>query len=79
MAAQRADANAQTINRDRRGGIENFVGLSLAFPLFTALTVIKLFVDPGDQAARQRHAKVIDRQLAAAAQLSHFTFDIQNG
>ncbi|CNU06223.1 Uncharacterised protein [Salmonella enterica subsp. enterica serovar Bovismorbificans] len=78
VTAQRADAHAQTINRDHRGSIEDLVGFRLAFPLFAALAVIKLFVDPGDQASRQRYAKVINRQLSAAGQCRNFAFNIKN-
>ena len=53
--------------------------VSAAFPFFAALTVIQLFVDPRDQAARQRYAKVIDRQLAAAGQRRHFALNIRDG
>ena len=79
MAAQRANADAQAVYRDNGRGGEDLVGLRLAFPLFAALTVIQLFVDPRDQAARQRYAKVIDRQLAAAGQRRHFALNIQDG
>ena len=78
VAAQRTDAHAQTINRDHGRGVKNFVGFSLSLPLFAALTVIKLFVDPRNQATGQRYAKVINRQFTAAGQGRHFTFDIEN-
>ena len=51
VAAQCANANTQTINRNGGASAENFVGFSLAFPLFTALAVIQLFVDPWNQTA----------------------------
>ena len=66
VAAQCADTHAQTVNRNGVRGIEDFVGLSLTFPLFASLAVIQLFVDPRDQATGQRYAKVIHRQRAAA-------------
>ncbi len=79
MAAQRADAHAQAIDRDHAAGIQNLVGFRLTFPLFTALAVVELLVDPRDQAAGQRHAEVIGRQFAAAGGFSNLALDIQNG
>ena len=78
MAAQCADTHAQTVNRNGVRGAEDFVGLSLALPLFAGLAVIQLFVYPRDQAAGQRYAEVIHRQLAAAGELSDFTLDIED-
>lgn len=77
MAAQRADTHAQAVNRNGVRGREDFVGLSLALPLFAGLAVIQLFVDPWDQTTGQRYAEVVHRQLAAAGQLSDLTFDIR--
>ncbi|MNC50950.1 hypothetical protein D3C75_1002220 [compost metagenome] len=42
------------------------------------MAVIQLLVDPRDQAARQRNAKVIGWQLTGTGGLRDFTFDVQD-
>ncbi|CAJ1775970.1 hypothetical protein LMCDFJHI_00677 [Aeromonas salmonicida] len=65
VATQGTDPHAQTIHRN--GGIfdpQDLVGLGLALPLFAALAVVELGVNPGDEATGQRHAEVVHRQGA---------------
>src|SRR5690606_32598247 len=63
MAAHRTNPHTGAIDWNwSRGTPQDLVGFRLAFPFFTALAIIQLLVDPGDQAARQRHAEVVDRE-----------------
>ncbi len=79
MAAQRADAHAEAVDRNGARGAEDLVGFRLPFPLFAALAVVELLVDPRDQAAGQRHAEVVGRQRAGAGQLGDAALNVENG
>ena len=80
VAAHGADAHAQAIHRNRAlVATQDLVGLGLALPLFAALAVGQLLVDPGDQAASQRHAEMIHREGLATHGLGHLAVDIEDG
>src|SRR5207253_9609458 len=80
VAAHGANAHANAVHRDwALEATEDLVGLGLGLPLFTALTVRQLFVDPRDQAAGQRHAEVFGRVSVAAHGFGHFTVDVEDG
>ena len=72
VAAHRADAHADAVDRDRAiVAAEDLVGLGLRLPLLAALAVAEVLVDPGQQAAGERHAEVLRRQRVAAQRLGH--------
>ncbi len=52
---QRANANAEAVYRDNGRGGEDLL-VSARLPTLRGSAVIQLFVDPRDQAARQRYA-----------------------
>ncbi len=80
VAAHGTDTHADTIDRDRTtAAADDLVGLSLRLPLFTALTVSQLLVDPRDQAAGQRYAEVVNREGVATQGLGNSAVDVQNG
>src|SRR4029077_12861904 len=55
VAAHCADAHADAVDRDRVSfAAKNLVAFSLAFPLFAALAIAEILVDPRQQAARKR-------------------------
>ncbi len=79
VAAHGADAHADTVDWDRAlEATEDLVGLGLGLPLFTALTVGQLLVDPGNQAAGQRHAEVLGRVGFAAHGFGHTAVDVED-
>jgi len=79
VAAHCTDPDTDAVNRNRRGGAEDLVGLGKAFPLLAALTILNLAVDPGEHVARQRIAEFLLRQRITAQAGSHFTVYIQDG
>ncbi len=94
MAAHRAHAHAETVHGNGRrveclAEPQNLVGLGHAFPLFfgrapTGFVPVfadtQVFVDPRDQRAAQRHAKVGGLRRREGALLGHdHAVDLQNG
>ena len=60
------------------GATENLVGFGLTFPFLAALAIIHLLVNPGDQAAGQRCAEILGRQIAGAEGFRHDPVNVQN-
>ncbi len=80
MAAHCTDTHAQTVHGNRLGiETQYLVGLRLAFPLFLALAVAQVLVDPRNQAARQRHTKIRRREFFIAQYARDFAVDIEDG
>src|SRR5690554_215036 len=80
MAAHGAHPHTDSVNVNRvLKAAQDFVGLGLCFPLFTALTVGQCTVNPGNQAAGQRHSKMFDWNIIAALGCRNLTVDVQNG
>ena len=81
VAAHRADADADAIDGNRlvAGEAENLVRLGLALPFFLALAVAEVLVDPGNQAAGERHAEMLGGIGGAAERLGHAAVDFENG
>src|SRR5690606_16241994 len=84
VATHGANTYAQAIDRrdslaERFAASKNLVGLGLGFPLFTRHAVTQVFVDPGNQVATQRYAKVLLRQAGILLRLEDAAIDFKNG
>ena len=80
MAAHGADAYTQAIDRNGAcGQAENLVGFRAALPLFPALSVAEILVDPGNQRTGQRHPKIGGGKPLVPQNAGHFPVDVQNG
>ncbi len=72
MATHCADAHANAVDRDRVSfAAENLVAFRLAFPLFAALAVAEILVDPRQQAARKRKAELLSWQRLVPQRRAH--------
>src|SRR4051812_26611712 len=79
VAAHRADTYAQAVDRDRAvGPAENLVAFGLRLRLFLALAVAEILRDPRQQAAGEREAEVLRRELPAPHRRRHRPIDVQD-
>ncbi len=83
MTAHGADTHAQAVNGHCRRtkaftAAQDLVGFDSALPLFLRLTITQILVDPGDQGARQGHAKVGRREGIVTHGAGDFAIDVEN-
>src|SRR5690554_6753564 len=80
VAPHGTDAHTDAVHRNRAtAATDDLVGFGLGLPLFTTLTVGQLLVDPGDQAAGQRHAEVVHREGGVAHGGGDLAIDVEDG
>src|SRR5271156_4900165 len=71
VAAHGADAHADAVHRHGRMKAENFVGLGDTFPFFPGLASGHVLVNPGNQAAGERHTDFSGWQCGAPLSFNH--------
>src|SRR2546425_761140 len=72
VATHCADAHADAVDRDRvLFAAKNLVAFRLAFPLFAALAVAEILVDPRQQAARERKPELPAWQRSVPQRRGH--------
>src|SRR5713101_6558411 len=72
VATHCADAHADAVDRDRvLFAAKNLVAFRLTFPLFAALAVAEILVDPRQQAARKRKAEALPWQRLVPQRRRH--------
>src|SRR6266511_769751 len=80
VAAHRADAHADGIDRDDVGAAaaEDLVGLGTALPLLAAHAIAEILVDPRYQAAGERHAEVLGREILVTQYAGDLAIDVED-
>ena len=79
MAAHGANAHADAIHGNGVGAAaENLVGFRMTLPLFLALAIAEILVDPGNETAGERHAEVLGGETAFAQNACHLAVDVEN-
>src|SRR6266508_1614220 len=80
VAAHRSDADTDRLHDDRVvwRAAENLVGLRTALPLLEAHAVAEILVDPGNETAGERHARMLGRKPLVAQDPGYLAIDVEN-
>src|SRR6266436_3776731 len=79
VATHCADAHANAVDRDRVSfAAKNLVAFRLAFPLFAALAIAEILVDPRQQAARKRKPELPAWQRPVPQRRGHHPIQLED-
>ena len=79
VAPHGSDTNTDSIDWNLRlGPTEDLVRLCFTFPFLAALTIAQVFIDPRNQAARERYTKVVDRKVGGPHRICDCLVDCQD-